>query len=151
MIAFEKLPTEPSARHIERGRTATRRRVRHARRRSYAAFVRVGGAAAVIVVPLMLYVMLTVNLTSANYALAHAQARKAGLIAETMRADDRIAKLESRERLAAIADRLGMHDPRTFAVVTLPPVPRTMPAPHGIALLGAINAWLNGAAGNARQ
>ena len=146
MIALQAIPPEPHPRHVERGRSATRRRFRRAHQRNYAAFLRVGLVAALFVLPLMLYVMLTANLTSLNYKLARVEAQKLGLQAETMRQDDRIAKLESRERLAALAAKLNMHDPRVYAVVSLPQ-PQRAPAPtHGIALLGAMNQWLSAAA-----
>jgi len=146
MIAVQAIAPEPQVRHVERGRTATRRRFRRAQRSGYVAFFRVGGLGAALVLPLMLYVMLTANLTSLNYKLARVQAQKTELLAQTMRQEDRIAKLESRERLAALAARLGMHDPQVYAVVTLPAPPRSRTAPHGIALLGAMNQWLSAAA-----
>jgi predicted ABC-type exoprotein transport system permease subunit len=122
--------------------------LRHAHRRSYAAFLRIAGIATIFVLPLMLYVMLTANLTSLNYKLARVEEQKLALQAETMRQDDRIAKLESRERLAALAARLKMHDPQVYAVIS-PPRTQTVPAPaHGIALLGAMNQWLSAAAGD---
>ncbi len=148
MIAFKAIPPEPHPRHVERGRSATRRRLRHAHRRSYVAFFRVGAVVALFVVPLMLYVMLTANLTSLNYKLARVELQKLALQAETMRQDDRIAKLESRERLAALAARLKMHDPQMYAVISLPPAPSAPASDQGIALLGAMNQWLSAAAGD---
>ncbi len=146
MIALQAIPPEPQPRQDERGRIATRRRFRRAQRRGYVNVFRVGGVVALIVVPLMVYVMLTANLTGLNYKLARVQAQKAELLAETMRQEDRIAKLESRERLAQVAARLHMHDPGMYAVVTVPP-PARDPAPaQGVALLGAMNQWLAGAA-----
>jgi predicted ABC-type exoprotein transport system permease subunit len=148
MIALKAMPPEPQPRHVERGRSATKRRKRHAHRRSYVAFLRVGAVAAVFVIPLMLYVMLTANLTSLNYKLARVEAQKIALQAETMRQDDRIAKLESRERLSALAAQLKMHDPQVYAVISLPQTHSVPAPPHGIALLGAMNQWLSAAAGD---
>jgi hypothetical protein len=146
MIALQAIQPEPHPRHVERGRTATRRRVRHAQRRSYVALLRVGAGAALLVLPLMFYVMLTANLTSLNYKLARVETQRLALQAETLRQDDRIAKLESRERLAALAVRLKMHDPQMYAVISPAQTPlKPMPA-HGIALLGAMNQWLSAAA-----
>jgi hypothetical protein len=149
VIALQRIEPEPQAlprrraHDAERSRAATRRRVARAQRRGYLAFLRVAAAVAVFVLPLMLYVTLTANLTSLSYALTRAEAQKTELLAQTMRQDDRIAKLESRERLAALAARLHMHDPRMYAVVTLPVEP-TAPAPgRGIALLGAVGQWLD--------
>ena len=148
MIALKAMPPESQPRHVERGRSATKRRFRRAHRRSYAAFLRVGALAAVFVLPLMLYVMLTANLTSLNYKLARVEEQKIALQAETMRQDDRIAKLESRERLAALAVTLKMHDPQVYAVISLPATRPASAAPRGIALLGAMNQWLSAAAGD---
>jgi hypothetical protein len=153
VIALQRIEPEPQAlprrraQTAERSRAATRRRFARAQRRGYLGFLRVAAVVAVFVLPLMLYVTLTANLTSLNYALTRADAQKTELLAQTMRQDDRIAKLESRERLAALAARLNMHDPRTYAVVTLP-VERRAPAPgRGIALLGAVGQWLDLAVG----
>jgi hypothetical protein len=153
MIALQAIPSEapePPARAVERGRTATRRRFRRAQRRTYAAFFRVSGAAVALMLPLMLYVMLTANLTSLNYKLARVQSEKAELLAQTMRQDDRIAKLESRERLAALAVRLHMHDPQVYAVVALPIAPPRPARTDGVAFLGAMNHWLSAAARDPR-
>jgi hypothetical protein len=149
MIALKAIAPEPE-RQVERVRVATRRRFRRAQRRGYVAFFRISGCVAVLVLPVLLYVMLTANLTSLNYRLAHVQARKTALLAETMRQEDRIAKLESRDRLAAIAARLGMRDPQLYGVAELPAPPPPRPVPQGIALLGAVNNWLNAAARDGR-
>jgi cell division protein FtsL len=147
MIALQATPPEPQPRQFERGRTATRRRVARTRRRGYVALLRVGAVAAFIVVPLMIYVMLTANLTTLNYKLARVQTEKNALLAETMRQEDRIAKLESRERLAQVAAHLHMHEPGMYAVVAVPSTPRP-PAPSpGVAFLGAMNQWLAAASG----
>ncbi|GAC1415174.1 MAG: hypothetical protein NVSMB64_25440 [Candidatus Velthaea sp.] len=139
MIAPKALPRAP-ARSLERVRTATRRRARRAQRRGYAAFAQVLGVVAFIAIPVMVYVMLTANLTSLNYSLAKAERQKAQMQEASLRLDDRIAHLESRERLAAMAALLKMHDPHIYAVVELPSL-QPKPAPHGIAFLGAVNNW----------
>jgi hypothetical protein len=147
MIALQAIP-EPPRRHAERGRDATRRRVRRARNRGYAAFVRVGATAAALLLPVMLYVMLTANLTSLNYKLARVETERSELLAQTMRQEDRIAKLESRERLALVAARLKMRDPQAYAIVELPRPAHVVAATRGIALIGAMNQWLSAAAGD---
>jgi hypothetical protein len=113
--------------------------------------LRVGGCAALVLLPIMFYVMLTANVTSLNYKLARVQAQKTALQAQTLRQEDRIAKLLSRERLAAVAARLHMHDPQVYAVVTLPATPRAPARERGIALIGAMNQWLGAAAGDIRR
>ena len=140
MIAPKEIPAAPR-RSLERARSASKRRQRRAKTRAYTGFARVLGFAGVVVLPVLLYVMLTANLTSLNYSLAHAEHEKALLQEESMRLDDRIAHLTSRERLAAVAAQLKMHDPHVYAVVDLPDaVPK--PRSHGIAFLGAVNDWL---------
>jgi len=156
VIALQRIEPEPQALprrradDAERSRAATRRRFARAQRRGYLAFLRVAAVVAVFVLPLMLYVTLTANLTSLNYALTRAEAQKTELLAQTLRQDDRIAKLESRERLAALAARLHMHDPRIYAVVTLPVERRAATPGRGIALLGAVGQWLDLAVSSGR-
>ena len=91
---------------------------------------------AIVLVPVMIYVLLMGNLTALNYSLAHVTQQKSVLVEETMRLDDRIAQLQSRERLADIAARLHMHDPHVYAVVDVPG-PVVAPPSNGIAFLGA--------------
>ena len=92
---------------------------------------------AVVLVPVMIYVLLMGNLTALNYSLAHATQKKIELQEETMRLDDRIARLESRERLAELAVKLHLHDPHVYAVVDVPG-PVVAPPANGIAFLGAL-------------
>ena len=91
---------------------------------------------AIVLVPVMIYVLLMGNLTALNFSLAHATQQKAALVEETMRLDDRIAQLQSRDRLADLAVRLHMHDPHAYAVVDVPG-PVVAPPSNGIAFLGA--------------
>jgi hypothetical protein len=145
MIALKAIQPEPQPRHVEQGRNATRRRFRRAARRPYIAFARLGAIIVLPVLPVMIYLMLTANITSLNYKLSHLLVQKAALQAETLRQEDQIAKLESRERLAAVAARLHMHDPQIWAVVTPPAPPRAPASQHEIPLLGAMNQWLDAA------
>jgi cell division protein FtsL len=119
-----------------RARDAARRRVRRTRLNGYAMLARIAVTFAVLLVPVMVYVMLMANLTGMNYALAHETQRKLALQEETTRLDEQIGQLRSRDRLADLAEKLRMHDPRTYAVVDLPR-PVVVPPPNGIAFLGA--------------
>jgi len=139
MIAPKALPYAPT-RTLERARTATKRRTRRAARRGYANFMGVFAAVLFLALPVITYVWLTAGMTSLNYSLAKTELQKAQLQEESLRLDDKIAHLESRERLAAIATQLKMHEPHTYAVVQEPDL-RPKPAPHGIAFLGAMNDW----------
>jgi hypothetical protein len=68
----------------------------------------------------MSYVVLTSRLTGLSYAVASAEHQREAVQLESMRLDDRIAALQSDDRLATLAARLGMRDPERFAVVRLP-------------------------------
>ena len=67
----------------------------------------------------MSYVMLTSNLTGLTYAVSQraSQARSAAGGDDAARRPNRA--LRSDERLAAIAARLGMHEPQRFAVIRI--------------------------------
>lgn len=120
-----------------RAHDAARRRSRRTRLAGYAMLARIAVAFAIVLVPVMIYVLLMGNLTALNYSLAHATQQKTALVEETMRLDDRIAQLQSRERLADVAARLHMHDPHVYAVVDVPG-PVVAPPSNGIAFLGAL-------------
>lgn len=138
MIAHKALPqTKPSARVHVRAREAARRRGRRTRLQHYAMPARIALIFAVVLVPVMIYVLLMGNLTALNYSLAQVTEQKSALVDETNRLDDRIAQLESRERLSVLATRLHMReDPKAFAVVDVPN-PTAAPPSNGIAFLGA--------------
>jgi cell division protein FtsL len=134
MIAPNLLPQE-QPRRAERARHATRKRVRRAQRRNVVSFARVLAGIGLLALPVLLYVMLTANMTSLNYRLAKAETERAQLLEQSQRLDDTLAHLRSPERLAAVAAKLNMHDPRVYAVVD-PPSLVPKPAAHGIAFLG---------------
>ena len=137
MIALKAIPqTQPQPRVQTRAREAARRRGRRTRLQHYAMPARIALVLGVLLVPVMGYVLLMGNLTALNYSLAQATQTKTALVEETMRLDDRIAQLQSRERLADIAARMNMHDPTQYAVVDVPG-PSVAPPANGIAFLGA--------------
>jgi hypothetical protein len=139
VIAPKAIPQpKPQPRVQVRAREAARRRVRRTRLQGYGMLARIAVAFAVVLVPVMIYVLLMGNLTALNYSLAHATQQKTALVEETMQLDDRIAQLQSRERLADLAARLHMHDPGPdrYAIVDVPG-PVVAPPSNGIAFLGA--------------
>jgi flagellar basal body-associated protein FliL len=142
-VIAPQLQPQPSPDRNNRGRTlirardAARRRTQRARLRGYAMLARIVLGVTVLLVPIMGYVLMMGNLTAMNYALAQANEQKTELQEETMRLDDRIAALQSRDRLADVALKLHMHDPHVYAVVDLPR-PVVTPAPDGIAFLGSL-------------
>jgi cell division protein FtsL len=135
MIAPQTLPPQQQPRHAERARTASNRRVRRAQRRNVVGFVKVLAIMGLAALPVLVYVMLTANVTSMTYRIARAQTERSQLLEASQRYDDTLAHLRSPERLAAVAAKLKMHDPSVFAVVDLPSL-TVKPAPHGIAFLG---------------
>jgi hypothetical protein len=138
VIALKATPQpKPQPRLQVRARDAARRRVRRTRVQGYAVLARIALAFGVVLVPVMIYVLLMGNLTALNSTLAHATERKTALVEETMRLDDRIAHLQSRERLADLAARMHMHDPHVYAVVDVPG-PVVAPPSNGMAFLGAL-------------
>jgi len=137
VIAPKVLQQPRQPRVAVRARDAARRRGRRTRLQGYAVPARIAITFAVVLVPVMIYVLLMGNLTALNYSLAHVTQQKSALVEETMRLDDRIAQLQSRERLADLAARLHMHDPQVYAVVDVPG-PVLAPPSNGIAFLGAL-------------
>ena len=125
---------QPRPRPPKHGRFRRRRRSLLAH---YGSTARVLSIVALVLAPVMVYVMLTSNLTSLNYALANAEGQRTVLQQDVQRLDDQIAHLESRERLSQVAAQLGMRDPARFEIVTLAPAVHDE-GTGGIAFLG----WL---------
>jgi hypothetical protein len=114
---------------------AKRRRVRTSRLRYRTIAATLAGLVCATLA-VVVYLGLMANVTRMNYELAKASLEKARLGDSVGRLDDRIAKLESPERLSALASRLGMREPQTFAAIALPASREA--APRGIAFL----TWL---------
>ncbi|HTW84414.1 MAG TPA: hypothetical protein VMD91_10130 [Candidatus Sulfotelmatobacter sp.] len=138
MIAPQRI-LEEGPRRSERIREATQRRTRRKRRRFHAPALAVVGLAVAVLLPLMGYVALCANVTSLSFSLARVEHDRSALADETQRLDDRIARLESPDRLAAMAAKLHLHDPHVYAVVRLPE-PKVQPSPSGLAFFG----WISG-------
>lgn len=119
------------------GRGAVSRRRARSRQQRYAGLRRLLATVFVLTFAVVVYLGLVANVTRVNYALAKTARHKARLVDTTSRLDDRIARLQSREHLDALARRLGMHDAQTFMAVNLPPE-RHEQAPRGLAFL----TWL---------
>jgi hypothetical protein len=136
MIAAQRAVPEP--RRIVYVRDATIQRQRRTRRRMRAPVLAVLTLTLAALVPLLAYVTLTANLTSLNYALARTDRERVALLEETQRQDERIARLQSPDRLAALAGKLKLHDPHVYAVVRVPEA-KPQPRPTGFALF----AWFS--------
>jgi len=119
------------------GRGAVARRRATATRLRHRAVARIFAALAVVTVAIVVYLALLANVTRLQYAIGHANADRATLMADTALLDDRIARLESRERLARDAATLHMVQSQRFVQVALPEDPA--PKRTGFALLG----WLH--------
>jgi heme exporter protein D len=115
------------------GRNAVVRRRQRTQRMRYAGLARILATVAALTLCVFVYLALMANVTRMNYELMHDAKDRARLLDETARLDDRIARLEARERLAHFAVRLHMREAQTFAQVTVPP---DAPEPgHRLALL----------------
>jgi hypothetical protein len=128
----------PEPRRVVHVRAATIRRVRHTRRRMRAPVLAMLTLTILALVPLLGYVTLTSRLTSLNFALVHTDLERIALLEDTQRLDERIARLQSPDRLAALAAKLKLHDPHVYAVVRVPE-PKPQPRPTGFALF----AWFS--------
>jgi cell division protein FtsL len=119
MIQPQYIDAQPRIRNPRSARTATKTRIVRNSRARYTAIFRVCGVLGVVLVLLLVYVTATSNVTSLTYAVAKAQLQRETLQEDTARLDDRIASLQSEERLATVAAKLGMHEPQQFALVRL--------------------------------
>ncbi|MGH7729036.1 MAG: hypothetical protein ACREM2_09615, partial [Vulcanimicrobiaceae bacterium] len=115
-------------------RSAAERRRLVARRARYRGLVRLLATIALGTLAITGYLWTLADVTKLNYALDEARGVRGRLLDEDLRLQDRLARLESRERLATIAARLGMHDAASFVAIRLPP-PRRAPAERGLAFL----------------
>jgi cell division protein FtsB len=119
---------------VRRQRTASMR---------YRAIVRTLATLAVLTFAVVAYLGLMANVTRMNFEYTKVARDRARLLDESVRLDDQIAHLQSRERLAALASRLGMRESGRFQVATIPSAPRLAEQPaHGLALLPAVSDWL---------
>jgi len=116
------------------GRNAVVRRRKKTQRLRYAGLVRLLATVASATLCVFVYLGLMANVTRMNFELMHDAKDRAKLLEVTARLDDRIARLEARERLADFAVRLRMHEPQTFAEVTIAPDEPPATA-HRLALL----------------
>ncbi len=140
MIAHQLPAQEPRLRIGTRaGRTASELRRVRVRRSKYGVVLRIATVAILVTICVMAYLLLLANVTKLHYQSLGAEHQRANLQEETQRLDDEIARLSSRERLAALAAHLGMKDAATFSVVQLaaPKVARSERLP----LLSSIAGW----------
>jgi hypothetical protein len=138
--ALEAPLPEPAPRRrggTRAGRSAVGRRREQRRRARYAPLGRIAAAVFASTFVIVAYLALLANVTRLNYELSKSARFRAGLVDQSVRLEDQIARLESRERLARLAAKLGMHEAATFAEVALPAQAQP-PEPRGIALL----SWL---------
>lgn len=118
MIAARTLPTPPPQRREREqprpGRAVTQRR---------AARLRIAAVAAGPFLLVMAYVALVAHVTSLGYSYARAQSELQRARNEHTALQDEVARLQSPQRLAVIAKRLGMTDPGDELVVRIGPPP----------------------------
>jgi hypothetical protein len=130
-------PPQPGPRTGSRaGRAAVQRRRGYRLRVRYRPLATIGITVTVLTVIVVAYLALLANVMRMNFELAKANDVRSSLSDESQRLDDRIAQLESRDRLSLLAVALGMRDIASFAEIPqpLPPAPK----PVGPAIL----SWL---------
>ncbi len=138
---IQREPRAAASPNPRKAKYAAERRRREAVRNRYGGLMRFCGVLAIVVTFVMLYVMLIAHLTGLSYALGRAQERRTALEMQTARLDDRIAALQSDDRLARIAASLHMREPEQIDVVFLPA--RRHPAPQNhLAFLSTLTALL---------
>jgi len=133
-----KLDQRTRIRNPRSARTATQTRIVKTTRARYRGIVQILVGLGITLILLMAYVMLLSNATSLSYTLDKAHRQRDELQELTARLDGRIAQAESEERLAAIATKLKMRDPQTFALVRLD---QETVAKSKIPVVDAILAW----------
>jgi cell division protein FtsL len=121
------------------------RKVRNERER-YSAITRIAGFLLVVMLPLMGYVVLTSSATGLTYAVVKAQHDREALAEDDARLENRIASLRSDDRLAAIAAKLGMKEPQSFAVVKVPAATPVANAQPHFAVLSSLAGFFMPAA-----
>ena len=148
MISAQRVAPQPAPdlRRIDRARHAAQRRTRRTRRRLHRPVFAVAMLALVLLLPLLGYVTLTANVTSLSFALVRSERERTALSNDAQRLDDKIARLQSPERLAALAAKLRLHDPHVYAVVRIPE-PKAQPKPTGLAFFGT---WFAAGSGTSR-
>jgi hypothetical protein len=125
------------------GRIAVLGRRKAGVRRRYSMLVGVFMWIAAVTFVVMGYLTLLVNVSHLYYEFAQANNKRLELQDMTMRLDDKIARLRSRDRLALVAGQLGMRDPAAYAVVRLPREPiAAVERGSRLAFLSAITGWI---------
>ncbi len=120
-------------------RGAAQRRRARPRRMRYVMSVRIAAVASALTACVVVYLALMGNVERMNYELARADRLRAALIERSTQLDDTLARLRSRERLARVAQSLGMHESQTFAAITVPRDPAQPQAqPGGLAFLAKL-------------
>ncbi len=142
--AYPQAPSAPPTPRISAvpSVTSQQRRARTSRI-AHAAFRRIIATATIVTTLVIGYVMLTASLTRTNFQIVKAQRERTALSDETTQLEDKLEHLESRDRLAAIAAKLGMHDASAYAVVEIPVDPAV--ARHrtrGLAFFPSLAGWI---------
>lgn len=145
MIAQRQLEPKPRITNVRTARAATQTRRKKTSRQRYAHLGQFTTGLAIATLLMIGYVMLMSNLTGLNYAVARAEHERIALQDQTARLDDKIAALRSQDRLAAIAAKLGMHDPQEYALVQLPAHPKPAPQPRLAVLSTTLGSLFGGA------
>jgi hypothetical protein len=140
-VIAHKLQPQQRIPNPRSSRAATTSRIARTSRERYTGIVRVTIGLGSLLALLLVYVMLTSNLTGLTYAVSNAQQKRAALEEESQRLDDKIAALRSDDRLSVVAAKLGMRDPQRFALVKLGTPAVADARPH-LAVLSSLAGFL---------
>jgi hypothetical protein len=106
--------------NVRSARGAAERRRKRSGSLRYRSIINMLMILGVFTVGVVFYLGLLANVTRLTYEQSHLDRTHARLVDDAARLDDQIAKLESRDRLAVIAARLGMRESRRFDVAVVP-------------------------------
>ncbi len=129
-----RLEAPARIRNPRTARSAAQRRLVRNQRSRYSVHGRIAIGVAGALLVLLSYVLLTANITALSYAVERAHEQRTELQMQNARLDDEIATLTSDDRLAAVAQRLGMVEPTQFLRISIAPA-HWSPA-HPLAFLG---------------
>lgn len=121
--------------------TGPQRRARTSRI-AHAGLLRIVLTAMAVTLCVMAYVTLTAMLTRTNYQVVRVERERVALRDETLQLEDRLARLRSRDRLAALATKLGMQEAGAYAVVEIPRPAVPAPADRGLAFFPSLAGWI---------
>ena len=131
--------------NVRSARGAAERRRKRTGGLRYRSIANALGVLSAVTLVVVVYLGLLANVTRLGYERSRLDAVRGGLVDDASRLDDQIAILETRDRLASLAGRLGMREPRAFTVALIPAEPQRVVAQNrssALMFVPAIASWL---------